>query len=298
MPLVESKIYNDGNHYIAIPHTERRSKRRHKTVEESIVVDDRETTKKAYFDELYAQSKSRKEKKVKAEVLEKMSAHFDKKAEAEMFVESNMMRKKRNLACRRTRLIRKASLQNFNYFCTFTYDSDKMTEVEFRKKLSCAFNHFSNRKGWKYIGVWERGAETERLHFHGLFHIPEGTMPGELLTQSGYSFARFKREKSLYCSYFQERFGRNLFDPVENDRCYEKELIYMVKYIEKTGEKIVYSRGLPQFFISDVMDEDIVCPIDDEQEKFVLADDFACYDQGEYKGQVSPEVIAGMRKVN
>jgi len=32
----------------------------------------------------------------------------------------------------------------------------------------------------------------------------------------------------------------------------------MVKYIEKTGEKIVYSRGLPQFFISDVMDEDIV----------------------------------------
>jgi len=298
MPLVESKIYNDGNHYIAIPHTERRSKRRHKTVEESIVVDDRETTKKAYFDELYAQSKSRKEKKVKAEVLEKMSAHFDKKKDAEMFVESNMMRKKRNLACRRTRLIRKASLQNFNYFCTFTYDSDKMTEVEFRKKLSCAFNHFSNRKGWKYIGVWERGAETERLHFHGLFHIPEGTMPGELLTQSGYSFARFKREKSLYCSYFQERFGRNLFDPVENDRCYEKELIYMVKYIEKTGEKIVYSRGLPQFFISDVMDEDIVCPIDEEQEKFVLVDDFACYDQGEYKGQVSPEVIAGMRKVN
>ena len=72
----------------------------------------------------------------------------------------------------------------------------------------------------------------------------------------------------------------------------------MVKYIEKTGDKIVYSRGLPQFFISDVMDEDIVCPIDEEQQKYVLADDFACYDQGEYKGQVSPEVIAGMRKVN
>lgn len=28
----------------------------------------------------------------------------------------------------------------------------------------------------------------------------------------------------------------------------------------KTGEKIVYSKGLPQFFVSDVMDEDIVCP--------------------------------------
>ena len=32
--------------------------------------------------------------------------------------------------------------------------------------------------------------------------------------------------------------------------------------------------------------------------KQLLHDDFACYDQGEYKGQVSPEVIAGMRKAN
>ena len=298
MPLVESKIYSDGSHYIAIPHTERKSKRKRKTVEESIVVGDKKTTKKAYFDELYAQSQSGKEKMVKAEVLGKMEEHFEKKSDAVMFVESNMMRKKRNLACRRTRLMRKAALQEFNYFCTFTYDSDKMEEIEFRKKLKYVFNNLSTRKGWRYIGVWERGGDTKRLHFHGIFHIPDGTLPGELTIDDGYSFAHSRREKILQCSYFKERFGRNDFDPIEKDSSLSKELIYMVKYIEKTGEKIVYSRGLPQFFISDVMDEDILCLYDEEAEKYILADDFACYDQGEYKGQVSPEVIAGMRKVN
>lgn len=298
MPLVESKIYNDGSHYIAIPHTERKTKRKRKTVEETIIVGDRETTKKAYFDELYAQSKSHKEKAVKADVLGKMQEHFEKKSDAVMFVESNIMRKKRNLACRRTRLMRKAALQDFNYFCTFTYDSEKMTEVEFRKKLTYVFNNLSTRKGWRYIGVWERGYETNRLHFHGVFYIPEGTLPGELKEERGFSFANLRRETIHQCTYFKERFGRNDFDPVGKDTNLSSELMYMVKYIEKTGGKIVYSRGLPQFFISDVMDEDIVCPIDEEQQKYVLSDDFACYDQGEYKGQVSPEVIAEMRKLN
>lgn len=36
-------------------------------------------------------------------------------------------------------------------------------------------------------------------------------------------------------------------------------LAYLMKYIEKSGKKIVYSKGLPQFFISDIMDEDVVC---------------------------------------
>lgn len=38
-----------------------------------------------------------------------------------------------------------------------------------------------HRKGWKYVGVWERSPEKQRLHFHGIFYIPEGTMPGMLL---------------------------------------------------------------------------------------------------------------------
>ena len=71
-----------------------------------------------------------------------------------------------------------------------------------------------------------------------------------------------------------------------------------MKYLEKTGEKIVYSKGLPQFFVSDVMDEDVVCPFGLEDKKLLLHDDFGCWDEGCYMGKVSREVIAQMPKEN
>ena len=69
-----------------------------------------------------------------------------------------------------------------------------------------------------------------------------------------------------------------------------------MKYIEKTDEKIVYSKGLPQFFISDILDNDIVCTIGQEDKKLLLFDDFMCLDEGCFMGNVCPEVIAQMRK--
>ena len=75
-------------------------------------------------------------------------------------------------------------------------------------------------------------------------------------------------------------------------------LAYLMKYIEKTGEKIVYSKGLPQYFISDILQEDIVCTIGQEDKKLLLFDDFMCLDEGCYIGNVSPEVIEQMRKCN
>ena len=66
-------------------------------------------------------------------------------------------------------------------------------------------------------------------------------------------------------------------------------LAYIIKYIEKTGERIVYSKGLPQFFISDIMDDDIVCPIGLEDKKLLLFDNFVCWDEGEYIGEVSAD---------
>ena len=71
-----------------------------------------------------------------------------------------------------------------------------------------------------------------------------------------------------------------------------------MKYIEKDGEKIVYSKGLYQYFLSDIMDEDIVCTIGQEDKKLLLFDDFNCWDEGVYMGIVSREVIAQMRKSN
>jgi len=43
---------------------------------------------------------------------------------------------------------------------------------------------------------------------------------------------------------------------------------YIIKYIEKSGEKLVYSRGLPQFFISDIMADDIAASIGLEDKNF------------------------------
>ena len=71
-----------------------------------------------------------------------------------------------------------------------------------------------------------------------------------------------------------------------------------MKYIEKSGERIVYSKGLSQYFISDIMDEDVVCTIGQEDRKLLLFDDFKCFDEGTFMGTVSPETIKEMRKAN
>ena len=65
-----------------------------------------------------------------------------------------------------------------------------------------------------------------------------------------------------------------------------------------SGEKLVYSRGLSQYFISDVMEEDIVCKTGQEDKKLLLFDDFRCIDEGEIIGRVSKEVIRKMRRAN
>lgn len=58
-----------------------------------------------------------------------------------------------------------------------------------------------------------------------------------------------------------------------------------MKYLEKTGEKIVYSKGLPQYFISDIMEDNIVTTIGLEDKKLLLFDDFTCWDEGDISGQ-------------
>ena len=95
--------------------------------------------------------------------------------------------------------------------------------------------------------------------------------------------------------YFSDRFGRNDFEKIAHRSRLGDAMAYILKYIEKSGERIVYSKGLPQFFISDIMDEDVICTIGMEDQKLLLFDDFSCWDEGCYMGKVSPEVIAQMR---
>ena len=355
MAYAESKVYYDGSHYIAIPHTERRSRKRPRREEELVEVkestpkgDDPQneakssppiiegepfrteidgvtfeelteiedapfgppvkkekkippsklTTRKAVFEEAYAKSRELRKFEREEYIYKALKPCFNDDDTCRMYVVKNIERVQRNLICRRVRMTRKANLQEFNHFCTFTYDSKKHNEDSFRSKLKATLSNFSKRKGWKYIGVWERSPEKQRLHFHGLFYIPDGTMPGMILDIEDYSFNTHKRQITHQNLYFEERFGRNDFEPIDDPSCLGDAIAYLMKYLEKTGEKIVYSKGLPQYFITDILEDDVVCTYGREDAKLLLFDDFSCWDEGVYVGQVSKETIAQLRKAN
>lgn len=330
----ETKVYFDGSHYIAIPHTTRKTRPRREQIEEEITVVEDEideveeyeeiesneketdtstlkdveektktpkitiTTKKEYFNQLYQESWNMTKAKRCKYIENKMLAYFDTEEECTKFVDDNIERKLRNLIARRIRMSRKSNLTPFDYFCTFTYDDKKHNEDSFRKGLKTCFRNFCNRKGWKYMGVWERSPENNRLHFHGLFYIPEGTLPGEMIEVNDYDLKAKRRQITHQNTYFNNRFGRSDFKQIEGNDELANARIYLTKYIEKTGEKIVYSKGIPQYFISDIIDDDVVCKIGMEDKKLLLYDDFECWNEGESVGQVGQAAIRQLRKAN
>ncbi len=346
MAYGETKVYFDGSHYIAIPHTERPPSKRPKKIDlddmkpilqssepkdsglmpvprkdgklplevlaeppkeqpvqqtekPKVQISETVKTKRELFEELYKRYFGMSLSKKKEQILQDMRQFFPKDKDLEYYVQKNMDRKKRNLICRRKRMVRKANLADFNYFCTFTYSNELHTEESFKKTLKKTFANFASRKAWKYMGVWERSPEKQRLHFHGLFHIPDGTIPDKLEKKRDYSTISRKMQETIQSEYFNKRFGRNDFKAIDDyDNKLGNAVAYLMKYIEKTGERIVYSKGLYQYFISDIIDDDIVCPYGEEDKKLLLFDDFKCWDEGLYMGNVSADVIAKMRKSN
>ena len=312
MPFLETKVYFDGSHYIAIPHTTR-PPRPHRKLE--CEEEGQEDECDASLEEESAAPHDRAEKSDEAseEIPDKEEtagappsnggAPISVKSEAEIEADveaekKERERKKRNLVARRIRCARKANLQDFNYFVTFTYDDKLHTEDTFKRKLRTCLSRQCTRRGWRYIGVWERSPEKNRLHFHGIFAIPEGSMPGILFEKSDYNLNTHKMQTTVQNTYFNDTFGRSDFEPIDDRSGLYDALAYILKYIEKTGERIVYSKGLPQFFISDIMDNDIVCQIGWEDKKLLLFDDFTCIDSGELIGTVSKDIIKGMRGTN
>ena len=293
MNLLAAKIYFDGSHYIAIPHTERpyRKKRQRQKPEKSEEVQQ--------FEQRFEKVKGGRKKR-KAKLLWEFAPMFKDEDEAEQFVEEHFNRLSRNRWERYKRMIRRGYTNGWNYFCTYTYDSEKHTEETFRKSLMNTLYHLSSRRGWRYMGAWERGELGQRLHFHALTYIPENGMPGMLEEHEDYSTKRHRREKSIQNSYFNERFGRSDFSAITNKQQVADSIKYMLKYITKNDEKIVYSRGMKTYFVSDVLEEDILCKMGDEEHgfKYIRADDFNRISEGEIMGKVSYEVIEKMPKSN
>lgn len=253
-------------------------------------------TRKQLFDKLYMEHIDLPKKERAYKIMKEMLPYFDSVEELKWYVDLGFERKQRNLTARRVRMVRKANLAGFNYFVTFTYDDKKHTEQTFKKNLRTCLRHLTERKDWRYMGVWERAPKTNRLHFHGLFCIPEIKFL-DIQHHKDYDTTSHKMQDSYQSAYFNTRFGRSDFKEISANKLeLGNELSYLFKYIEKTGEKIVYSKNLPQFFISDIFEEDIICRIGQENKKLLLYDDFACWNNGEYMGKVSNEVINKMEK--
>ena len=291
MPHEKVKIYFDGSHYIGIPQNE--SKSPGKGGYHGNENDEMRTA----FEKAYKGAKAKRRKEKVTEIVAELKLQFESEEHAAEYVKAEMERIQRNLIVRRKRLVRKINLGNWNYFCTFTYNDQKHTEVSFKAKLRDCFKKMCHRRNWIYIGVWERSPNSDRLHFHGLFNIPENAMVGKLVEHKDYSTKMHRMQTTLQNSYFTERFGRNDFEPI-NKQELPNATAYLMKYIEKSGERIVYSKNTPAYFVSDILDDDVVCTIGQEDRKLLLFDNFICFDDGVYVGEVSPEVIKQMPKKN
>ena len=289
MNYPKTKVYFDGSHFIGIPPEKQPWKQRKK-------VSNVKSEIQAKIKEIYNTCEETTNQEKIEKTIQKINKDIKDIKISTTLVKDILEKEKRNRIVRLTRLSRKIGLQQWTHFCTFTYDSSKFAEEEFRKKFLNCLRHLSHRKGWKYIGVFERSPELKRLHFHGIFVIKE--IIGELIESKDYSTKTHQMQITNQNTYFLERFGRNDFRTIENNNGVSDAIRYILKYIRKTGEKVIYSKHLQTYFVADVLKEDVVCTIGQENRKILLFDNFKCLDfeTGEVFGTVSKEVIDKMPK--
>lgn len=268
------KIYNDGGHYIAIRY--RRSHVRpvpHSASKEEIDV---------LFDCLYksAMQDELRGKELRAFIKAGLEERFADYPDIDGYIEDRIGRAWRNLCARKKRFRRKGYLNKWNYFVTFTYDDGKQSEETFRKRLRVCLSHLHTRRGWRYMGVFERAPESGRLHFHGVFYVPEGEMIGKIEEKTDYSTAQGRMQTRHENDFFVDRFGRNDFEELsEMELRHGKTLNYVLKYIGKTGERIVYSRGIPTVIYREVKSDDIVTEMQDYGTKYILWDNVISWER-------------------
>lgn len=225
---------------------------------------------------------------------------FPTEEDASYFVDEQCRRKWRNAYTRKQRFEYKAYNQNYEYFFTVTFDSKKHTEQSFEKSLKNALSNLHKRYGCLFQGVWERGSENDRLHFHGLIYDPNKKITGELETVKDYNPKTGKMKTYLQSKYFFEKFGRNEFSEII-PQMYESAIKYITKYLSKQDVKPYYSKGLYRFIESDIDGNDVICKMDGSDERdnrLIVAKDFRVWDEGALIGEVSPETIAQARKVS
>ena len=139
------------------------------------------------------------------------------------------------------------------------------------------------------MGVWEYGEKEKRLHFHALLYVPDGEMVGNIEKKNEYSQKKHKMV-TRYENDFFTKFGRNDFESLnKNILANSRTLDYILKYITKTNERIVYSRGIASEFIDDISESDVVAEMEDFILKYILFDDI--YDDENCRVKKSVEFV-------
>lgn len=280
------KVYNDGGCYIAVPSLNGSKKHKDRSYTRSSMDD--------LFDQLYLKAikENVARKNLQEYILAGLREAFPNAWGLVDFVERKITRVAKNLGARKKRFRRKAFLNPWNYFVTFTYDDELQSEESFKKRLRKALSNLHTRRGWLYMGVFERAPETSRLHFHAIMYIPEGQMVGEIYERRDYSTKHHKMQITHPNTFFEDRLGRNDFEILSDAELRRGTTMqYLLKYLEKTEERIVYSRGIPTEFTKIINDNDIICELVDFVTKFVLFNDVIDYSEDVKREKKRPRTI-------
>lgn len=182
-------------------------------------------------------------------------------------------RAKENLKSRKGLFRRKALCNDWNYFVTFTYDDKKHDEESFDKTLRKKLQNLHTNHGWLYMGCFER-SKTDRLHFHGLVYVPDGKMRGNIREEVYFDTIAHRKAISFINEEFEDKIGRNDFKPItKNDLMFTNALEYIIKYIGKSDNKVVYSRGIKDdYYCLLEFEENVICKVSDNSPYYILAD--------------------------
>ena len=148
------------------------------------------------------------------------------------------------------------------------------------------------------MGVFEYGEANGAIHFHALIYVPDGEMIGDIVGVSEYSKKRGERYTRYGNTFFDDAFGKSDFqevNPVLLKRGGTSR--YLVKYITKTGEKIVYSRGIPAEICKELSDNDVVGTYLDFVTKYVLWDDVLDWERDIKDYGKKKEEVKGQRRL-
>lgn len=292
------KVYYDGSHFIAVLPGYYKGKKKGRNKDYTIEVEGKKVDLKETYNKVRKENSDKRKPERNTEMVRELAPLVGGVEEAKRFIEEQNIRYNRNFSVRMVRLFRCARILYPTYFVTFTYDDKKHAPESFKKSLSQTLYNFSSRHGWKYIGVWEKGDENGRLHFHAIIRTPEGKMIGDLFEKRDYDVVNHKMQTTTQNTYFNERFGRTDFVEI-NTFVLGDTIKYLVKYLSKTNEYAVFSRGIKPFIEADLWVEDIICYLDEDNPgKVILADDFLCIQDGEVLGKACPNIIDKMKKTN